>query len=505
MSDNNSILLTRLFLKIDFRSRDKAGFGRLAGLIATYLFANTLIANNNFLRLGKQSFVFASLTVNLFFVAFIIISDYSQIFFNRKHAGLLGALPLRQEDVFSAKVLSAFAYLSVFPLTVSIPFSVYVYFYDKNPLDCVEVFISSVLFAYFVTALVLLANSVVVFIGKGKNKILVYAFQILFVLFVFSMNSITGRMSAGNSVADYHFLKYLPQYYLIPGEGSPLYLTGLFLLTAAVFAVTYLFLRNKYYALSEIVGGVDVQRKSVFSKLGLYFDFGAFENIILRNSSEKASYGLIKNLFVNSASLKFRFFPVLLIPVISSLVGVISGIPSMLIMNDSELLSENRLLVLSPAVTITTLMCIRLIYSNTKMAFDTDGSINWIYNSIPVERRKILNGIVKFIYVYFVFPVLVIVSLLLIIRLPAKDVLLNVFYLGVFGVFVNALMNRFDKTYPFSVDAAKYNNSSKYIEILFVAFFGVVFFVSQIFIFKSIIFVLLAAAALAVISYFLNK
>ncbi len=505
MSDNNSILLTRLFLKIDFRSRDKAGLGRLAGLIVTYLFANTLIANNNFLRLDKQSFVFASLTVNLFFVAFIIVSDYAQLFFDRKHTGILSVLPLKQQDVFSAKVASAFAYLSVFPLIVSLPPSVYVYFYDKNPLDCAEVFISSVLFAYFITALVLLSNSIVVYIGKGKNKILIYIFQILFVLFVFSMNSITGRMSAGNSIAHYSFLKYFPHYYLTPGEGSLLYLTGFFLLTAVVFAVTYFYLRNKYSALSEIIGSVDVRKKSVFSKLGLYFDFGAFENFILRNSSEKASYGLIKNLFANNTSMKLRFFPVLLIPVISSLIGVVSGIPSMLIMNDSDVLSENGLLVLSPAVTITTIMCIRLLYANTKMALDSDGNVNWIYDSIPVERRKFLNGIVKFIYVYFVFPVLVIVSLLLIIRLPAEDVLLNVFYLAVFGIFVNSLMNRFDKTYPFSVEITKYNNSSKYLEILIVIFFGIVFFVSQIFIFKNIIFVLLTAAVLAVISYFLNK
>ncbi|MCE1165552.1 MAG: hypothetical protein LWX07_09150 [Bacteroidetes bacterium] len=505
MLSRSNILLTRLFLKIDFRNKDNAGFRRLIGIIVTYLFANTLITNNNYLRLDKPSFAFVSLTVNFFFVAFILISDYAQLFFSKNHVDSLKSLPVKQENIFTSKIISSFIYLSVFPFVVSLPPSVYMYFYGGLITDSLLFFVCSFVFSYFIIGIILLANSFVILAGKGRSKALVFLFQILFLVFVFSMNRTSGRLTNNDMLTGNTYFKYLPQYYLADGFGNPAYILALLAVTILLFAVTYFFLRNKYFTLSEIVGSVDAPKTSLFTRLRAGFDFSRFENIILRGSSEKASYGLFKNLFFNNASLKLRLFPVLLIPVISTLVGVVSGISPMLVMTENGKIINDGILIVSPAVTITTLMCIRLLYANTKMALDTDGNIGWLYDSLPVERRKFANGVLKFIYVYFLVPVIAVTSLLLLTRLPAADVFLNQIYLFAFGIFVNSLLNRFDKTLPFTVESTKFNSSSKYIEILVVTLFGIVFFVSQIFIFKSIIFVLLGALALAVISYFLNK
>lgn len=301
------------------------------------------------------------------------------------------------------------------------------------------------------------------------------------------------------------YFKYLPQYYLATGYGG---IENLLLLVAAtfiLFTVTYFYLKSRYFVLSDYISSVDTPKTSLFAKLRGSFDFTVIEKLLIRNGTEKASFGLIKNLFINSSSLKIRLFPVLLIPLISTLIGVASGMSPMLVMMEKGVSINEGLLIISPAISITTLMCIRLLYANTKMSLDTDGNINWLYESLPVERRKFVNGVSKYIFLYFVAPVIVITSLLLLTRLPALDVFCNQFYLLAFGFFTNSLLNRFDRHLPFTIEGTKFNNSSKYIEILLVTFFGVVFFVSQIFIFKSIIFVLLGVLIFAVISYFLNK
>ena len=505
MLSRNNILLTRLFLKIDFRNKDNAGIRRLIGIIVTYLFANTLITNNNFLRLDKPSFIFVSLTVNFFFVAFILISDYAQLFFAKRQTDALKMLPVSQENIFTSKIISAFVYLSIFPLTVSLPAAVYMYFYGKLVSDSIIFFVTSFIFSYFIIGLVLLVNSFVILVGKGKSKGLVFVFQILFLLFVFSMNRTSGKVSNFDMLTDSPYFKYLPQYYLATGPGGIESLLLLIAATVILFTVTYFYLKSRYFVLSDYIGSVDTPRTSLFARIRGSFDFSGIENMLVRNSSEKASFGLIKNLFINSASLKMRLFPVLLIPVISTVIGVAAGMSPMLVMMEKGVPISEGLLIISPAISITTLMCIRLLYANTKMSLDTDGNISWLYESLPVERRKFVNGASKYIFMYFVVPVVVTTSLLLLTRLPALDVFCNQFYLLAFGFFTNSLLNRFDRHLPFTIEGTKFNNSSKYIEILFVIIFGVVFFVSQIFIFKSIIFVLLGALALTVISYFLNK
>jgi ABC-2 type transport system permease protein len=505
MSTGNSILITRLFLKVDFRNKDDAGFRRLIGIIITYLFANALITNNNFLRLDKPSFVFAALSVNFFFVAFIIVTDYAQLFFAKQQTEILKTLPVKQGDIFSAKIISSFIYLSIFPLTVSVPPSVFIYFYNNLIFDSIIFFISSVVFSYFIIAVILLVNSIVMLAAKGKSKIMIYVFQILFFIFIFSINSYSGKLSHSTNILGSAYAKYLPQYYFAMSLDNIYFLLSSIAVTLLLFALTYFYLRNKYYALSEIAGSMDTHKESIFGKLRLNFSLKGIENLLLHNNSEKASYQLIKNLFANTTVLKLRLFPVFLIPLISTLVGVISGIPGMLVMMDNNKVMDSNILVISPAITMTTLMCIRLLYSNTKMSFETDGDINWLYKYLPVERRKFSNGIIKFIYVYFLFPSVLITTLLLLIRLPLADVLINQLYLVSFGIFINSFLNRFDKTFPFSIENTKFNTSSKYLDILYVILFGIVFIVSQIFIFKSIIFVLIAVPVLAVISYLLNK
>jgi hypothetical protein len=132
MLNKNNITLTKLFLNLDFRNSGDSGFKKLIGLIITYLFVNSLMSFSSFKQFDKDIFVFMALTVNLFLVGFLVISDYPNIFFANKYSDVLKSLPLSEENIFVSKITSALLYLSVYPFVMALPPSVFIYFYNHS-------------------------------------------------------------------------------------------------------------------------------------------------------------------------------------------------------------------------------------------------------------------------------------------------------------------------------------------------------------------------------------
>jgi hypothetical protein len=111
MLSRNNIILTKLFLNLDFRNSGDSGFKKLIGLIISYLFVNTMISVNGFQRYDLNVFMFMALTINLFLIGFLVISDYANLFFANKYSEVMKSFPISEENIFVSKTLSAFAYL----------------------------------------------------------------------------------------------------------------------------------------------------------------------------------------------------------------------------------------------------------------------------------------------------------------------------------------------------------------------------------------------------------
>ena len=193
MSNKNNIVLTKMFLNLDFRNSGDSGFKKLIGLIITYLFVNTMMSFGSFTQHNQDVFVFMALTVNLFQVGFIVISDYSNLFFTNKYTDVLKSLPVREENIFVSKVTSALVYLSVYPFVMALPPSVFIYFYNHSIADSLMFALISFVFSYFIISLVFLLNSLIVIRSKGKSKILIFVFQMVFISFIFIINKYSGR------------------------------------------------------------------------------------------------------------------------------------------------------------------------------------------------------------------------------------------------------------------------------------------------------------------------
>lgn len=498
MFNRNNIILSKVFLKLDYRNSEDSGIRKLAGMIITYLFINTLISLGNYQKFDINAFIFSSLTINLFLLGFVVVSDYADLFFSPKHALALAALPVKEENIFVSKIFSAFIYLSVYPLVVSFPPAVYVFFYNHSISEFLLFVLISFLFSYFVIGFIFLVNSIIIIRSKTKNRILILIMQILFVAFIFSMNKYTADNAA--DLLNLNYIKYLPQYYLLLSFYNIYYLLIFIVVTFLLFVFIYVFLKHNYFRLSGLINALDSQPKRKRSPT-LNLDW--FLNVFLRNNLEVASYKLFKNHLQNTSALRLRLIPLLLLPLVATVITVFSGMNEMLFLS---IMTNTSLLVLSPAISMTFIISSRILLSNLAIGFDEDENISSLYAALPVKSRYAFNnGVSKFIYINFLLPVLFLCSVIIAFKIQSVDIVFNFLYIFLFIVLINTVFAKLDRHFPFSVPPSKFNNASKYLQLLFSLLLGIVFILSQIFIFANFIFFIITIFVILLIIVFLNK
>ncbi|MFA7359539.1 MAG: hypothetical protein WC139_00735 [Candidatus Kapaibacterium sp.] len=498
MFSRNNIILSKVFLKLDYRNSEDSGTRKLTGMIITYLFINTMLSLGNFQKFELNSFIFSSLTLNLFLIGFVIVSDYADLFFSPKHTLSLASLPIKEENIFVSKISSAFIYLSIYPFVVSFPPAVYVYFYNYSISESLLFVFISFLFSYFIIGFIFLVNSIIIIRSKTKNRILIFFMQILFVFFIFSMN----KYSANNAsdLLNLSYIKYLPQYYLLLGFYNVYYLLIFVIVTLLLFVFIYIFLKHNYSRISGLINTIaSPSKRRGFLSLNLEW----LNKIILRNNLEAASFNLIKNHLRNTSTLKFRLIPLLFLPIVATVITVFSGLNEILFLS---IMTNTSLLVISPAISMTFIVSSRILLTNLVIGFDEDENISSLYSSLPVKSRYAFNnGIIKFVYFYFIIPVLFLCGLIITFKIQSVDIVFNFLYIFFFIVLINTVFAKLYKLLPFSVPVSKFNNSSKYLQILVSILLGIVFIISQIFIFANFIFFIIAIFVILLIIVFLNK
>ena len=333
-----------------------------------------------------------------------------------------------------------------------------------------------------------------------------------FVFFVFVMYSSTlstkAKMNFKNNITDFTIVKYLPQSLFSNAIDNPILLLQCVFIVFVTFLLCFFFLKNRYYNISEKIYSLDIKikKKKTFS----FFNYSAIiKRIFIKNKQEEASYELMKNQIKNSKTLRSRFIPMLFLPLILAVIGVITNIKGILIFSESRGVAENftaDVLILSPSITITLFMCVRIFISNTKIADEHSTEINWIYDTLPVLKKSLLqSGALKYVYFNLLFPLILILFLIISFRFPSQHLLLNLLYITSASVLINTIFLIFDKNLPFSLDNSKINSAKRLAEIFLSVLISIVIFVSQIFIFENVIFAVAAILVLIILSFFLNK
>lgn len=509
----NTLPLFLLFQKLDYRDKDNSGFKKLAGIVIAYLFSNTMLSLSFSLVYDERSFVIMSLTSNLFLLTMIIINDFNNLFLATGSIDILRSLPVKIGQVFSAKFLSAVVYLLIFIITASVPQIIFFYIISESAVLSVSFFFTNILFCYLSIGSVTLIYCLILIYFKRYSTIFLNLFQFLFFIFVFYSTSKGSRSPSFDShiiqkqdLLSGGFINYLPQSFFSGSVYEPLIFLLLLTVCSLVFFMLYKFISGKYDILLENSLSLKRNKTSKFKFPHFKKISEFFIRLLLGTNIELASFRLVKDHIKSSRYLRLKYIPLLIIPVIVILIGFFSNSDEYLFFESRSGFLKTAFLVVSPTVSLTVLLCARMLISNTKILDENSSDTKWIFDSLPCGNiSSYIKGVNSFIYFAMILPMLVLIFLMLLFKSDALTVFLNFIYISCSVYFVISVASLIDKTIPFTLESSKYNSATRFLEVILSMVIGVAVFLIQIFIFQNIIFVIAATALFITVSYLINR
>lgn len=500
--NSNVKILFNIFLKLEFRDSENSAKKKFIGVVISYLFANAVLSLNSFLSFEKTSYELLAFSTGVFLLVFVLLSDFGNIFFTKKHIDAVSPLPVSVSELVLSKFASAFAYIAVFAFVIILPQTVFFFFYGNDIAETLMFAVVNVLSLFFLTGIFLFLYTVCVRVFTEKASYMLYFLQFIFFFYVVYVSShISKRAIVRGDIMNSDFIKYFPHYYFTFAVTDFLWLFLLALLTVLIYVLYYLYLKKNYNLLSAIIYELKERKKKEKEKKNIYSVYNEFIcSRFIGNNEEKASYMLTANQLRSSKSMKMKFIPLSFIPLIVTMIAVFSG--SLLF----EPGGEGSISILTPSFFFTLLMCIKLLVSATKIEDENSTGAAWTFSVLPVRSlKRVINANIKFVHANFIIPVVFILTCILIFKIPPLTLLYNMVFILSSSYFIVSVFFLFDKTAPFSLENTRYNSVSKLGEILLIMLAGIVIFVSQIFIFENVIFVGISVLLFFAVSAFLKK
>lgn len=500
---NNTKILFNTFLKLEFRDTENSAKKKFIGIVISYIFANAVLSLNSFLSYEKSSYELLSFSTGVFLLVFVVLNDFGNLFFLKKHIDALNPLPVSTSELVFAKLSSAFVFLSVYALVIIFPQSVFFYLYDKNVLELISFVLVNVMSLFFMTGIILLLYTISLRIFSSKAGYVIYILQFVFFFYVIFVSSrISHRAIIRGDLMNSEFIRFVPQYYFTLAVSNYLILICLLSVSVLVYYVYYAYLKNNYAALSSIIYTLKEKPQKEKSSKNLYESYNGFIcNIFVKENQEKASYLLTASLLRSSKSMRMKIIPLTFLPLIVSLIAVFTDT---LMFEPSA--GSGNVSVLTPSVFFMLLMCVKLLVSATKIEDENSTGASWIFSSLPVSSvKRILNANIKFVFANFAVPIIIILYAVMIFKTDVIALTSNMLFIFSASYLVITIFFAFDSVMPYSLENTKYNSASKFGEILLIMLTGIVIFVSQIFIFENVIFVLAAVIVFFLISLAIKK
>ncbi len=512
----NTLNTFSLFQKLDYRDRENSGFKKITGIFIAYLFSNTLLSFNFSRIFDERSYIIMCLTANLFLVSMIVINDFDNLFLSARNKNKLDLFPIRSEEIFRAKFLSAVVFLFIFISAASLPQLLFFYLAGKNLFLTLSFFIVNILFCYFAIGLITLTYSLIILFFKKGSPVFLAIFQVLFFAFVFYSSGTIGRNTDAGSMfyskidlTEIGFVNLLPQSYFSFSVYNIFWFFYLLAACIVVMTVLFLFIAAKYDAL--FLNLISLSKKK--SGAVRFPEFGRTVNklsgLLTSGNTEAASFILVKDHLKNSPFLRLKYIPLLFIPVVVVLVGFVTNPAEFLFFKPSKesfWIFKSAVTTVSPAVTMTLFMCARLLVSNSKIADENSPGTGWIFDSLPAGNvSSYIKGVNSFLFFLLVIPVIFLICILLSFAADFLTVTLNMLFISSALFFIISVASLFDKTIPFTLESSKFSSATKFLEVILSVFIGLIVFLIQIFIFQNIIFVISAAVLFITVSFLLNR
>ncbi len=508
MNFSKAAILTGFFLKLDYRDKNKGTLTKLFGISFAYIISSTLISMDYYRSYDLLSFMTLGLTLKMFFIGFAVLGDFSNLLFSKQYSEILETYPFESSELVFSKIASTFIYLLYFGILMLIPQSVFVYISSNDIFIVIKYFINGLFFDIFILSVFILLYSIAINHIAEKSSVLLFIFQISFVALIMYLSGRTRVSGIKNSIFDNPIYNFLPQSVFSKAVFDlNFFLTGLGI-TIFFALINYIYLSKNYYSIFSKLLDIKPGKRKVnyFKPVTVLYE--KFTSWFLKNDIEKASFDLMKNMFVKSKTVKLKMIPMLFIPLVIIAVGIINNKPEGLLIesNDAGFFSAFAVNILSPGITITYIMSIRLLISNVKIADETLSNIRWIYEILPMKSsRQTFNGAVKFIYLNFILPLSVLSIIILSFKISTVDLIINYVFIFSVGNLFNLFLRKFDCDYPFSVENTKLNSTGKVLEVFFTVIIGILIFGMQIFLFKNVVYILISLIVIFGASFVINN
>lgn len=500
----NTLTLTGLFLSQIFRDKDKISFKKITGILTVYLFTNFILAYSYFKTFDKESYVFFTISLSAFYLGFVILNDFKNIFFLGQDAWVIRGLPVSSMAVASAKILSSLAFSGVAIIVLLIPS---VYFFSKYTTGMFET-VSYVLVTFeFTLTFCFLLMLLFSFSLKSikSSTILFTIFQILFFVFIFST---TGSRNSGfssgrvNSISD-GIYSYFPQVFYVESVNSipSLLITSVVFVFVVVFTVSYIS-KNLYSLSSDSESSRDKRFELIKKTISGYVKISS--PILNKLNSQKVFYEFTWNIFRTSKEMRLKLITLLTLPLIFAIVGFYTGAVSFL--NRSGLTglpfaNEIKFDILSPAILILLIFSTFSLLKILKTSDSSSKNTGWIFKTYSNDFKHAAKGSLNFIITGFLIPVIIILSLIFSFQTDLSSHLLNMLFIFSAMLFILSLSVKSFDNFPFAKDSS-FENPLRNFSTLFVSLLvAIAIFSVQIFIFQNIIFVIAISAVLIAISF----
>jgi hypothetical protein len=508
MNFPKTAILTGLFLKLDYRDKSKGTLTKLFGISFAYIVYSTLISMDYYRSYDLLSFMTLGLTLKMFLIGFAVLGDFSNLLFSKQYSEILETYPFGSSELVFSKIVSTFLYLLYFGILMMIPQSVFVYISSNDISIVLKYFLNGLLFDIFILSVLIFLYSIAINLIAEKSSVLLFIFQISFVALIMYLSGRTRVSSVKNSIFDNSVYHYLPQSIFSKAVFDlNFFLSGL-VLTILFTLINYFYLRKNYNLIFSKLLNIKSGKQKVNYYRSVLFLYEKITSWFLNNAVEKATFVLMKNMFLKSKTVKLKMIPTLFIPLVFIAIGIIKNKPEGLLMESSDFgfFSPFAVNILSPGITITYIMSIRLLISNIKIADETLSDIRWIYELLPMKNsRASFNGAVKFIYLNFIFPLSVFSIIILSFKISTVDLIINYVFIFSTGNLFNLFLRKFDCDFPFSVESTKLNSTGRVLEVFFAVILGILIFGMQIFIFGNVVYILISLIVIFGASFVINN
>lgn len=516
--------LGNLLLKLETRSKNGSG-KKLLLINLSYLipglFLPWILVKQNADPTGFQ-FSFLTFLFYSLILAFTIISELDNLVISRSEAEILSAMPIDDKLIVRAKMYMLQRYITFLCLPLLLPGSIFYYSLMRSVPRAIMFILAGFMMCFLtVNLLVMLyAMAIRTFRAKriGSYTLYFQLFMILLMIVGYQLVSFGITGIAGSSVNSYMsillskgIVNYLPPGWFAFLAAREQYVLewSLILKVILPIAITFLsyislsmYLHENFSAIREkFLNSKVIEAAPSGSKRFFLFEWGHdfVNSLYLRSATERSSYGLINTLYAKDKTVRLAILPMVIIPIGLALFALFTNqLPPPMAKSYFET---------KPVFHISLLLAVLVVLNTAIIGVKVTNfsGASWVYDSYPMSSiRSFRNGFRKFFVVNLLVPVCLGLGLIFLIKIPMDQALLHTMFIFASANLYNSIYNTFSKALPFTKENTVINSIQRMSSIVYPFIYGVFIIMLQLFVYRSMLNVLIAILAIFCLTFWIN-